>query len=143
MSSRFYRESFEEYLQSKSPGASTTFGKVPLSHDFDHVLQGLSISSPNQQITASLPRNFRDALRNDYRPNDSRVGIIAKLPQKQQLQHAGSVVLSQPHVNDGAFGHPCLTLGTSPDGRLVFCAQMTSFGGRDLREKQVYSPSRV
>ncbi|EME38595.1 hypothetical protein DOTSEDRAFT_39566 [Dothistroma septosporum NZE10] len=135
MSSRTYRESFEEHQQLKSQGASTTFGNVILNDNIDQVISEPCMRSPNIQINASLPCNFRDALSKQYDSSESRVGIIAKLPAKHCLKNSGSVVLSQAQVNDNAYCHPCLTLTTSKCGRLVFCAPMTSFGNNSITEK--------
>lgn len=80
-------------------------------------------------------------IRSQRKPLDSRdakrglPGLIAWLPLASEIPHL-SVIRASSDVNEGAFNHPVTILAQDPhDHELVFCAQVTSFGGRSIREK--------
>ncbi|GAB7366373.1 hypothetical protein MBLNU230_g8171t1 [Neophaeotheca triangularis] len=61
-------------------------------------------------------------------------GLVIRIPHKN-LMPATSHIHTQPGKNRNGFGHPAVTLLTSPCGHMVYCQPVTSFRNKTLEDK--------
>lgn len=65
----------------------------------------------------------------------SDLGAIKWLPRFEKLPKTSVIRQPGANVDEGAGDHPSLPAMLSDCGCLVFCLQMTSFGGRGIQKK--------